>query len=198
MADSKGITEDTSQSHRPALELLASLFAGGVDQLGQFTAVGESDLPASYAALLAHRNHMTVTLEAYHESLVRVKVIAERHDDGYYARHSLLARQTDGAIVQYGVMQIDVSGLPSGVRDAIESHVAPLGRILIKNNLLRDVELLALWQIVPSDSLAGALKLSNQDVIYGRSAAIHLAGEPSVDLLEIVTDHPVPPASAGA
>jgi chorismate-pyruvate lyase len=198
MAESTGITQHDSQSQRPALESLASLLVGGADRLGCFTPVGESDLPPSYATLLAHNDHMTVTLEAYHKSLVRVEVVAERSETLWYARQSLLARHTDGAIVQYGIMRIDVAGLPGAVRNAIETHAAPLGRILIKNNLLRDVELLSLWRIEPTDVLAIPLGVERGGVIYGRSAAIHLAGERAVDLLEIVTDHAVPNGSRQA
>ncbi len=190
MADSTGITTEASQSQRSALESLVALFASDVSQLGRFVAVGTSDLPTSYAALLAHDDHMTVTLEAYHESLVSVVVVDEQSGDDWYARQSLLARHLDGAIVQYGIMRIDLSSLPAHVASAIQSHTAPLGRILIRNNLLRHVELLALWRIEPAPSLATPLGLAPGETIYGRSAAIHLAGKPSVDLLEIVTDHP--------
>lgn len=189
---SNGITREVSQSRRRNLESMATLFADAVQDLGQFEAVGEHQLPPSYASLLAHGDHMTVTLEAYHESLVSVHVGAERAESSWYARQSLLTRHSDGAVVQYGIMRIELSGLPEPVREAIAAHSAPLGRILIKNNLLRDVELLALWQIQPASRLAEPLRLAPGQVIYGRSAAIHISGKPAVDLLEIVTDTPVP------
>lgn len=191
MTESTGVTTQVSQSRRGDLESLAHLFCDTLDPLGNFSAVGEDELPESYAALLAHHNHMTVTLEAYHESLVDVHVAAERSQSDWYARQSLLTRHSDGATVQYGIMRIDVSGLPPQVRTAIETHSAPLGRILIRNNLLRDVELLALWRIESGHSLAPKLGVAPGEVIYGRSAAIHLSGQRAVDLLEIVTDKPV-------
>ncbi len=195
MTASTGITQRISQSKRSELEALVEIFADGIDAFGKFLAVGESDLPPTFAGLLAHHDHMTVTLEAYYESLVRVEVVVERPGTEWYARQSLLARHSDGAVVQFGIMRIDVSGLPTLVRSAIESHAAPLGRILIKNNLLRHVELRALWQIEPSRILAEPLRTRPGAVIYGRSAAIHLAGRRAVDLLEIVTDQPVAPVS---
>lgn len=189
---SNGITREVSLSRRHHLECVATLFADAVRDVGQFEALGEDQLPRSYASLLAHDDHMTVTLEAYHESLVSVHVVAERTESTWYARQSLLTRHSDGAVVQYGIMRIELSGLPEPVREAITAHSAPLGRILIKNNLLRDVELLALWQIQPASRLAEPLRLAPGQVIYGRSAAIHISGKPAVDLLEIVTDKPVP------
>ncbi|WP_425399337.1 hypothetical protein [Aeoliella sp.] len=197
MAESTGVTHQVSQSRTAELTARAAIFSTDLEQLGRFTPVGEDDLPASYATLLAHHDHMTVTLEAYWESLVAVRVVRERLDSTIYARQSLLARHSDGAVVQYGIMSIDLADLPPNVREAIETGCAPLGRVLIKNNLLRDVELLALWRIETGDELAKHLGVPAGDVIYGRSAAIHLSGARAVDLLEIVTDHPtVPPAES--
>lgn len=197
MAESTGITQQISQSRAAELAAQAAIFGTDLARLGSFTAVGEDDMPASYASLLAHHDHMTVTLEAYWESLVAVRVVQERLDGDVYARQSLLARHSDGAVVQYGVVKIDLAGLPKIVRQTIENGSCPLGRVLIKNNLLRDVELLALWRIEVGSELARHLGMEVGDVIYGRSAAIHLSGEPAVDLLEIVTDHPAsPPAES--
>ncbi|MCO6046313.1 hypothetical protein NG895_20635 [Aeoliella sp. ICT_H6.2] len=197
MAESTGITHEISQSRTAELTARAAIFSTDLAQLGKFTPVGEDDLPESYASLLAHHNHMTVTLEAYWESLVAVRVVQERLDGAVYARQSLLARHSDGAVVQYGIMSIDLTDLPPRVRQAIETASGPLGRVLIKNNLLRDVELLALWHIVAGEELARNLGVPAGRVVYGRSAAIHLSGARAVDLLEIVTDQPtVPPAES--
>lgn len=191
MTRETGISKVASAAHRGDVESLASLFFPAVDRLGKFEPIGEADLPDAYSTLLAHHGHMTVTLEAYHDCRVDVEAVRERTNPQWYARHSLLTRQSDSAIVQFGIMRIDLTGLPDNVRREIESRAAPLGRILIRNNLLREVELLALWRIEVADEIARLLGRSPGDVIYGRSAAIHLAGEPAVDLLEIVTDEPV-------
>lgn len=193
MAESTGVTHRISQSRYSEVTQLVDLFTPQWDSLGSFTPVGESDLPLAYTSLLAHHDHMTVTLEAFHESPVAVQVVEERTRHDWYARQSLLSRVSDDAIVQYGIMRIGVDGLPPQVRHAIETHAAPLGRILIENDLLRHVELLALWRIEVGPRLAEPLSLSVGDVIYGRSAVIHLGGQRAVDLLEIVTDNPVSP-----
>ena len=142
-------------------------------------------MPEDYARLLAHDEHMTVSLEEFYAGSLSVHVVRESKCTEYYARCSLLSRQSDDRIVQFGVMRIDLAGLPIPVRRAIESHTAPLGRILIEHGLLREVELLALWEIEPGTELNEHLPVSRSP-IYGRSAQIHVEGEPSVDLLEIV------------
>lgn len=182
---------NASRSQTSSLTALAELFATNLPTLGIVTPVGHTDLPTDYATLLAHQGHMTVTLEAYHGSLVDVDVVAERSGSDWYARQSLLTRHSDGAVVQCGIMKIDTGGLPPRVRSDIETHAAPLGRILIRNNLLREVELHALWKIDTSAELAVYLACEAGTTVYGRSAAIHLEGQPAVDLLEIVIDRPV-------
>src|SRR5690606_4703342 len=129
-------------------------FYNDLSELATFEPAGTADLPATYATLLSHGGHMTVTLEAFHESLVKVQVMQEQKSPAAYARESLLTRAVDGLVVQCGIMRIALTGLPDPVREAIENQSAPLGRILIRNNLLREVELLALWRVTLGKRLA--------------------------------------------
>ncbi len=190
MPEACPITENGSESYRPQMESLAQLFHHQTEELGRFVPIGEPALPPVYQTLLAHRGHMTVTLEAFHGSLVDVHAVSTRGEASWYARQSLLTRQSDAAVVQYGIMRIDTTDLPTKVRSEIESREAPLGRILIRHHLLREVELLALWEIETDEKLARLLGLQPGEVVYGRSAAIHLADHPAVELLEIVTEDP--------
>lgn len=180
------ITTQTSAELIEAARALAAPFFSPLTELGELTPAGHDDLPADYQTLLAHSGHMTITLEAWHETLVDVSVVGETSGADSYARHSLLARQTDGRVVQSGVMRIDLTGLPAEARDAISAGGAPLGRILIRSNLLREVELLALWRIEPGPTLSKELQAGPGEVVYGRSARILVEGRPAVELLEIV------------
>lgn len=180
------ITAETSAAYTSEVADLAAGFFEPASELGSLTPVGEADLPADYLTLLAHSGHMTITLEAWHESLVDVQVVGEQRASDSYARHSLLTRQSDGRVVQSGVMQIDLRDVPDAARKKIELGVTPLGRILIQNNVLREVELLALWRIAAGPTLAKELAIAPGGVIYGRSARILVKGRPRVELLEIV------------
>lgn len=192
MSSTSSITADDGLAHQAEMACLASVFFSPLSQLGQLTPVDESDLPPAYQTLLAHHSHMTVTLEAFHSSLVDVHVLQERSsgqegsDGQYYARKSLLSRQSDGRVVQLGIMRIDLSGLPQDAKRDIETHQAPLGRILIRSGVLREVDLIALWRIEPGDELRQALKPSPGETVWGRSARILVDGRPTVELLEII------------
>lgn len=145
----------------PQLETITAPFFPSLAELGEFRLVAVDDMPANYQTLLAHDAHMTVTVEAFHKSLVDVQVLDERREGDFYSRTSLLICQSNRRIAQFGIMRIDLSGLPAIVRDEIESRGTPLGRILIQHNVLRHVELHRLWRIAPGPVLRR--RLINQD-----------------------------------
>jgi chorismate-pyruvate lyase len=171
----------------PDLDELAALFYPSTETLGQFDEVSPDEMPTVFQQLLAHNNHMTVTVEGYHRSPVDVRVLDKTIAGDHYARKILLARQTDGSVVQYGIMRIDLSHVNPVVRQKIESEEIPLGRVLISHDVLREVELVSLWRIEPGTELRELLGTAPNEIVYGRTALIHVAGEPAVELLEVVT-----------
>ncbi|MCI0332640.1 MAG: hypothetical protein L0228_05395 [Planctomycetes bacterium] len=173
--------------YTPSASRLATLFYSELDELGRFEPVNVDQLPADYRSLLAHQDHMTVALEAHHDSLVSVRVLDEWRDETSYARSSLLSRQSDGAVVQFGIMRIWLADLPAAAQQEIVSKKIPLGRVLIRHNVLREVEIISLWKITPGAVLKKQLGLNDNQPIYGRSAQILVDERPTVQLLEIVT-----------
>lgn len=166
---------------------LATLFYAGLDELGRFESVPADKLPPNYRTLLAHHDHMTVALEAFHNCLMDLCVIAEWRESASYARSSRLSRQSDGAPVQFGIMRIWLDGLPEAAQHEIVDHTYPLGRVLIRHNVLREVDLIALWRIEPTSSLQQLLRMTDHRTIYGRTAQILVDERPTVQLLEIAT-----------
>lgn len=158
-------------------------------ELGEFLPAAKQDLPPRYQTLLAHDDHMTVTLEAFHGSLVDVETLAEKLEAEHYSRVSILHLQRDGRPVQLGIMRIALGGLPAAVRREIEGRAVPLGRILIRHNMLRRVQVQSLWRIAPGRMLRDHLKAESP--IFGRTATIQVDGRHAVDLLEIVNAPPL-------
>ncbi len=142
--------------------------------------------PSAIADCLAHNDHMTVTLEAAAGGPVDVGVVAEWRDEASYARNSILSRHSDGALLQFGIMRIWLADLPDGASEEITVERQPLGRVLINHNLLREVELITLWQIMPGPALVDHLRVPAGQTIYGRSAQILVGERPTVQVLEIV------------
>lgn len=170
----------------PSASRLATLFFSDLAELGRFKPASLDDLPPQCQTLLAHTDHMTVALESFHKSAVSVKALAEWRDEASYARCSLLSRQSDGAIVQFGIMRIWLADLPADVQEEITSKRSPLGRVLIDHNLLREVELITLWEIDPGSALQQHLLVNAKAPLYGRTAQILVDERPTVQLLEIV------------
>jgi hypothetical protein len=118
--------------------------------------------------------------------LVDVHVLNERKDEQAYARASLLRLQRTGETVQLGIMRIQLAELSEQVRLEIESRALPLGRVMIRHHVMREVELLQLWRVKPAPRLRAYLDLPEDEVSYARTARIMVQGNPAVELLEIV------------
>jgi hypothetical protein len=174
------------ESTRQQLDGLLKLFHTPGESLGQFTPVASADMPAEYRCLLDHQEHMTVAVEAFHESLVSVQVLETHVTPTHYARQILLRRQTDQAVVQYGIMRVTLDCLSPEVRTEIETQRRPLGRILVRHNVLRTIHVHGLWRVQPGAALCRYFEMDRARVTYGRTAGIDLDGTPAVEVLEIV------------
>jgi hypothetical protein len=127
-----------------------------------------------------------VTVEKHHGSRVDVKVLSRRQEPDSYARKILLTRQSDGRVVQFGIMRVHLRYCGPEVRDAIVAEKTPLGRILIEHDVLRRIEPTAFLRVIPSRAMMRWFGLSGPKLTYGRLAIIHCDDRPAVELLEIV------------
>ena len=175
------------QSLSPDLQVLIDLFYGSSVELGEFDEVAAAEMPEPIRGLLDHDQHMTVTVEAFHQSPVDVQVLAVHSTDMHYARKILLTRQSDGRVVLFGLVRLNVNFLGPEVRREIECERVPLGRILVEHNVLRNVRLLSLWRVQPGGELRKLFGLNPPETCYGRTALIYCNNVPAVELLEIVT-----------
>lgn len=185
---------------------LISLFYSRLSDLGQFTGVTAESCSDAYQRMLAHSAHMTVTLEKRHESPVSVDVLESRTTESHYLRKIILRRTSDNRVVQYGIVRLALNALKPVVRDEIMAQETPLGRVLINHNVLRQVQLNALWKVECGQELTEIFEIPEKSstkfsgetvekiagapaeklVTFGRTALIYCDGEPAVELLEIV------------
>lgn len=171
----------------PDLTELVALFYPSSTALGEFERVTPGSLPPPYRKLLAHYEHMTVTVEEFHGCRVDVRVLETKQVGHDYCRKILLTRQSDGQVVQFGIVRLNLNYLDEAVRREIVSQGTPLGRVLIEHNVMREVELVGAWRVTPGPDLVKMFGLAEPTICYGRTAIIHCNGEPAVELLEIVT-----------
>ncbi len=165
---------------------MVSLFYSDRSELGAFQSVSEEQVPAPYRDLLAHTNHMTVTVEAFHGDKVDVQVLRSRTVGNHYLREILLLTQQARSVVQYGIVRLDTRFLPDAPRDEILEQKKPLGRVLIEHDVLRKIELFDLLKIECGPVLADFFGVPMGTEIYGRTAILHCNNEPAIELLEIL------------
>jgi chorismate-pyruvate lyase len=168
------------------LHWLLHMFYRSPDDLATFEEVQVSDVPTIYQTLLAHDQHMTVTVERHHGCDVNVVVLQERMEEPFYTREILLTRATDSQVVQYGLVRLFLPSISEAAKRDILSKEIPLGKVLIEHNIMREVRLGELWHVESQNQLA---QLFNRDSVstYGRTALIYFDDRPALELLEIVT-----------
>ncbi|MBX7168497.1 MAG: hypothetical protein K1X74_19325 [Pirellulales bacterium] len=169
---------------------LVLFFSAKVEDLGKFSPVDPDRMPAVYRTLLAHEHHMTVTVERHHRGPVGVRVLQRKATPSHYARQILLERKSDGAVVQFGIMRIALDLIAPEIRDEILQEQTPLGHILIKHNVMRQIHLLSLWRVEPGPELQKMFGLQGPRTTFGRTAMIDVDGRPAIELLEIVVPEP--------
>jgi len=173
------------------LRLLYAFF--GDSALPDIEKIEAEDVPEPYHRLLVHKHHMTVTLEDYHGSPVKVVPWKVQRNGSIYGRKLDLTVES-GRIVMTGVMLINFGYCTKAVQDAVVAESAPLGRILIEHNVLRRIDATAFVRIPAADPLVQRFKLKRPQPAYGRVATIYCDEKPAIDLLEIVA--PEEPAAS--
>lgn len=168
------------------LNTLLQLFFADSSQVGQFAEAACEAMPDFYRRLLDHEEHMTVAVEAHHESLVDVEVLETNITETHYARRILLRRQDTREVVQWGLVRIHLASLNDEVRQEVIEQSRPLGRILVRHNFLRTIHLDQLWKIETGPELCEQFGLNSPQTTYGRTADIHLNSQPAVEVLEIL------------
>jgi chorismate-pyruvate lyase len=129
---------------------------------------------------------MTVTVERHHGDLVNVRVLECVRERNSYARKILLELQGNGKVVQFGIMRVHFQYCGDEVRQEIVSERTPLGRILIRHNVLRRIEPTAYVRVTPSPAMMRWFGLTEPVPMYGRLAFIYCNEQPVVELLEVV------------
>ena len=147
--------------------------------------------PEPYKLMLAHDHHMTLAMETYHQTTVDVRVVDQRLDGDSYARKILLLKSGPDRVVQFGIVRFNLGFVTVEVRNEILAGQTPLGRVLIKHNVLRHIDLGAILKITAGPALAKYLQMSSGQTTYGRLATIFCNHRPAVDLLEISAPLPM-------
>ena len=167
------------------LKKLTDLFPSEEPLIQNAEHVASALVPEPYQRLLVHNSHMTVTMEEYHQSPVDVRILSRQREGNIYARKILLVKSGTDEVVQFGLVRFDFQYVTNVVRDEILAGQIPLGRVLIKHNVLRHIDLGAVLRITTGPELAGLFGIETGRPTYGRLATIFCNQKPAVDLFEV-------------
>jgi chorismate-pyruvate lyase len=183
-----------SSLHTPVADLtgLYGIFGDPMADMPAGRFIPAEEMPEPYRGLLAHDDHMTVTLERHYDSPVDVRLIKAVHEDPLYARKILLTLSGTDQVVLFGIMRFNFAWCDERVKGLILEGKTPLGRILIENNVLRRISTHVLLRITPNAEMRRCFGMGADGngpeaagPVYGRLATIFCNHEPAVDLLEV-------------
>ncbi len=162
--------------------------------------VGESDhslqagvevaaeaVPGAFHDLLVHETHMTPRLARFHGGPVSLEVLTHQTRGEVYTREILL-RTSGGAVVEFGIVRLNLTCTTNEVAEAILARETPLGDILNQHRVLTRVKPRWYVRFEPAGVLADHFGRSVGTALYGRVGTIYFHDQPAVELLEIVTD----------
>jgi len=169
----------------PTLDHLYALFPNSPD-CPTAVEVPADRLPQPYHRLLVHTHHMTVMVEEFYRGPVDVRVLEFWLTEQEYARKILLTTQNTGRVVQFGLARINLGVCTEAVRKEIVAGKTPLGRILIRHNVLRRIEPLLYLRVTVGEVMGGWFGVPPGTETFGRIGVIYTGDRPAVDVLEIL------------
>ncbi len=170
---------------------LVSLCAGFLDvdtAVADAHAIDPAAMPDTYRDLLDHTDHMTTTLERYHNGAVALRVLQEWRHDTVYGRMILLEHSPTGRIIEFGIVRMDLTVIPPDARDEILRSETALGDILIRHDVLRRIDPKWFYRFGHDSPFVTDFNTNAPADAFGRVGIIHCNDRPAIQLLEVVTD----------
>jgi len=175
-------------TERSPLEMLKHLFESfSTEHLPPVKVMAGNTMPEPFRSLLDHEHHMTVTMEKHFAESVRVKVLSESIQGSNYSRILNLVGEKTGRIILFGAMRIRLDFLPHAAQQEILARKEPLGRILIRHEILRKLELVSLLAIDPFQGRLHWFERFDKNTYFGRLAKIHVGNQVAVEVFEVVS-----------
>ncbi|MBI4717591.1 MAG: hypothetical protein HY763_07285 [Planctomycetes bacterium] len=156
----------------------------------RFDAVEPAAIPPPAQELLVHQEHMTARLSAYYGAPAELRVLSDRTDGNWYGRRITLAAGTPPRIIELGLARVRLDPLPEPARREVLDRTRPLGDVLTRHKVLTRV--MPQWYVrfAADCGITAAWGLAPMGELFGRVGMIDCAGQPAIELLEIVTGAP--------
>jgi chorismate-pyruvate lyase len=117
---------------------------------------------------------------------VELSVLDHHLEGKVYTRKVSLA-PAGGAVIEWGIVRLDLRFMSDAVRDEILARHTPLGEILIKHDVHRRIKPRWFLRFPGRGPLLTFFGDPTAKPMYGRIGTIYCDDEPAIELLEIVT-----------
>lgn len=155
--------------------------------------VAATALPEPYGSLLVHHRDMTGTLEAFHGTSLKLRVLDSKRSGQVYQRRVLLVTCDDQTIVEYGGICIYLNAFSENAKQLILAGQQPLGGILNSCEIPFTSAPDRFIAINADAELCQLLGMSQTAILYGRTNVLRRPD--GVALAEIVEILPAIQAS---
>lgn len=172
-------------SPTPCFSDLYGIFTD-LSELPETVTIAQEDLPGLYHQLLAHSNHMTVTLDKHYRQSVEVEVLASRQVESIYSRKILLKLPVSKRVVQFGVVKIKMDELPKAAQFEVLRAKKPLGRVLIEHNVMTQVQPVSFFRLEANANFSDWFSVSLRTELYGRIGLIYTTSHSAIEVLEVL------------
>lgn len=150
-------------------------------------------VPEPYRRLLVHLDDMTPTLETFHGTPMRLRVMGACRAGEEYYREVTLLREDNGRPVEFGAIKIYLDRFAAAAREEILRERLPLGRILQTQHIAHTSRPAAFFRVASDHLINDVLQLTGAQILYGRRNTLYdPAGRPLAEIVEIL-----PPAGRG-
>jgi hypothetical protein len=151
-----------------------------------------AELPERERTLLVHAQDMTSTLARFHGSSLQVEILQERRVEGMYLREVFLRTLSEGTVVEYGVLAVELEQFGPAEREALEGGHMPLGALLHRFKIPFVSAPIRFFSVAGEALATTPLHPVKDTTCYGRfNLLAKPTGEPLAWILEIL-----PPAAA--
>ena len=187
----------TAPSALPFVYPLDDFYARAGLPLPAMQRISGEEVPEPYRSLLVHQKDMTPTLEAFHRSLIHLKILSREQRGDYYFREVALLLDGSETPVEFGANKVSLLLFPPKARQLILEERLPLGSILKLCSIQHTTVAKAFFRLTPDEFIGGVLQAGSKTELYGRRASIlDPQKRPLSEIVEILppaTFHPAQP-----
>lgn len=131
--------------------------------------------------MMAQRHNCSIALEVFQTKFVTTKAGTEA-----YCREIAL-KNSFGREVVYALARVHLDLFSPEARADIRAESLPLGRILVKHNVERRLEVDGVYLLEkPSEWLSSRWQVEKDTSLYARTATILCNDQPAIEVLEII------------